>query len=360
MSEKLEALKKEQTSLQKAGLLVVLIIGAAFLLTMISYVVGIAGFILAMIIYVAMLSKKKKEYKTHVKAAILEEGYRSHLRDPHYLPKEGISKEAIIDGGFLPVEREDKLLIKETVKGSYKNHPVTLAEVTTSFRSLKKDKKGGEKSFEDFLSGVYFEMELSGEELMEADRQLMVWQKDAYDIQTMQDSYQGWKLSDFLERKAEKTRPARGKAAETEASEEEAIPASAEELMAGVKKSFGKNQQEMQKARLGDTSIPAVRRLAGTHLLFQPDAAEPQVLQEHMADPKDPLRGLLNRFCSLAVYTPGQAAFQLTDHHLRVFVRTRFLYTIEVPVKTELTPKLLSYCDFPEISYLLRMADEII
>ncbi|MCC8059781.1 MAG: hypothetical protein LIO81_02905 [Clostridiales bacterium] len=56
-------------------------------------------------------------------------------------------------------------------------------------------------------------------------------------------------------------------------------------------------------------------------------------------------------------YTPGTLAVQVSGAVLRIFIRYRFLCTAVIPLKTEISAKLLSYNPYPETTYLLRIAD---
>lgn len=61
----------------------------------------------------------------------------------------------------------------------------------------------------------------------------------------------------------------------------------------------------------------------------------------------------------LAEFTPGQVAAQLDGPVFRIFIRNRFLYTNAVSPKVEITPQLLQHNQYPEISYILRVADAV-
>lgn len=65
-------------------------------------------------------------------------------------------------------------------------------------------------------------------------------------------------------------------------------------------------------------------------------------------------------FKELAQFTPGLAAVQVAGNHMRVFLQNRFLYTAALPIKLEITSKLLTMNPFPEMNYLLRLADVLI
>ncbi|MCI6888387.1 MAG: hypothetical protein MR868_14260 [Lachnospiraceae bacterium] len=69
---------------------------------------------------------------------------------------------------------------------------------------------------------------------------------------------------------------------------------------------------------------------------------------------------LLKAICRLDEYTPGAIALQITDDHLRIFIRSRFLYTMTVKIQAPLTSQLLTANPFPEIHAILRTADTLI
>lgn len=59
----------------------------------------------------------------------------------------------------------------------------------------------------------------------------------------------------------------------------------------------------------------------------------------------------------LQEYTPGHIAVQASGNTFRVFIRNRFLFLRKVEIKYRITPHILSNNPFPELSYLLRIAD---
>lgn len=62
----------------------------------------------------------------------------------------------------------------------------------------------------------------------------------------------------------------------------------------------------------------------------------------------------------LAEFTPGQVAAEFDGNTLRVFIKDRFLYTYAVRPRVDVTPQILQHNQYPEISYILRVADAVI
>lgn len=59
----------------------------------------------------------------------------------------------------------------------------------------------------------------------------------------------------------------------------------------------------------------------------------------------------------LSEYTPGDVCVQVNGNHLRIFISNRFLFTLHVPGRVEITAKMLNTNPFAELPYLLRVAD---
>lgn len=95
--------------------------------------------------------------------------------------------------------------------------------------------------------------------------------------------------------------------------------------------------------------LDAPGELAKDYCLYAADKENPPCLPEEF----------LKAFQRLIEYTPGQAAVQLSGRHLRVFIRRRFVYTVDIPMRTEITARLLSSNPFAEMHYLLRLADAL-
>lgn len=77
--------------------------------------------------------------------------------------------------------------------------------------------------------------------------------------------------------------------------------------------------------------------------------------QEAGSIPED----FLSAFIRLAEYTPGLPSVQVCGGHLRIFIRNRFIYPMKPKVQAAITPQLLTDLPFPEIHYILRVADTL-
>lgn len=90
--------------------------------------------------------------------------------------------------------------------------------------------------------------------------------------------------------------------------------------------------------------------LANQYLLYiSPEDDKPVI-------PKEFAKAILR----LREFTPGQIIVQVSGSHLRIFIRNRFLYTSDLPLRAEITSRLLSSNPLPELPYMLRIADALL
>lgn len=396
MNEKLEILQKEQRKLQTVG--GIFIIGLALTIGVILWnsILGIILFGAMILVYVFYLKKAKKDYKQHIKQTMLEEGFRSSLKQIRYIQKDGISAADLQAAHFLPMERPDSTIVRDTVKGTYQGCPVTVSEITTDFNSIKEKKNGSERQIIDFLSGSYFEIRLPAA----SDRDFIIWKEGDLPELTMEHYFSEMKQIDFLPHAAlfnnnavesgikkesvgktdvqtveagaqtsendVQTAQAGAQTAETDiqtadadmAEAEAAENGDAEEVDLDDVKSFirGKKYARKEKAALPEAAV-----LQKNYRLYIPKTASPDDYQSQSLGQKGNFsERLLKAFRYLTEFTPGHVAMQVQGQYLRVFIRNRFMYTIDVPVRTELTTKLITYNEFSEIHYLLRIADTFI
>lgn len=410
MNEKLEILQKEQKKLQTVG--GIFIIGLALTIGVILWnsILGIVLFGVMILVYVFYLKKAKKDYKQHIKQTMLEEGFRSSLKQISYMQKDGISAADLQAAHFLPMERQDSTIVRDTVKGTYQGCPVTVSEITTDFNSIKEKKNGSERQIIDFLSGSYFEIRLPAA----SDRDFIIWKEGDLPELTMEHYFSEMKQIDFLPhaalfnnnavesgikkesvgktdvqtteadaqttemdvRTAETDRQTTemdvetaeagaqttemdAQMAEADLAEGEAAEnGDAEEVDLDDVKSFirGKKYARKEKAALPEAAV-----LQKNYRLYIPKTASPDDYQSQSLGQKGNFsERLLKAFRYLTEFTPGHVAMQVQGQYLRVFIRNRFMYTIDVPVRTELTTKLITYNEFSEIHYLLRIADTFI
>lgn len=396
MNEKLEILQKEQKKLQTVG--GIFIIGLALTIGVILWnsILGIVLFGVMILVYVFYLKKAKKDYKQHIKQTMLEEGFRSSLKQISYMQKDGISAADLQAAHFLPMERQDSTIVRDTVKGTYQGCPVTVSEITTDFNSIKEKKNGSERQIIDFLSGSYFEIRLPAA----SDRDFIIWKEGDLPELTMEHYFSEMKQIDFLPHAAlfnnnavesgikkesvgktdvqtveagaqtsendVQTAQAGAQTSETDiqtadadmAEAEAAENGDAEEVDLDDVKSFirGKKYARKEKAALPEAAV-----LQKNYRLYIPKTASPDDYQSQSLGQKGNFsERLLKAFRYLTEFTPGHVAMQVQGQYLRVFIRNRFMYTIDVPVRTELTTKLITYNEFSEIHYLLRIADTFI
>lgn len=97
------------------------------------------------------------------------------------------------------------------------------------------------------------------------------------------------------------------------------------------------------------SSVKVSGKSEHTFRIYLPAGSKPQEIPE----------SFLNAVVHLAEYTPGKTAVQLRGGHLRIFIRSRFLYPMKLKIQAPVTAQLLTSVPFPEIHYILRVADSL-
>lgn len=157
MNEKIASLNTTKKKLQTASLIFV---GCGILcVLLLMRQPAISALLLAamLLFYLFGFRRQVKRYRQRERQAMLEEGLRSCFKEITYKEKDGVSQEHIQQTHFLPMEASQKILVRDTITGSYQMMPVIMTDVTTSYRIAP---ELGEKRV-NFLSGCYFEIQLS-------------------------------------------------------------------------------------------------------------------------------------------------------------------------------------------------------
>lgn len=163
MNEKINALNKAKKNLEIASL----ILAAAGLICILSifkfHAVGCALFFAVAVFYIFFFRRMVRKYQDQIKVAILEEGFRPFIKDIAYQKKDGLSPAEVSAMQFLPAWHKDRILVRDTIRGTYQAMPVVLTDLTTDFQSSAPGKNGVRKDTVDFLSGCLLDIQLSGD-----------------------------------------------------------------------------------------------------------------------------------------------------------------------------------------------------
>lgn len=285
MNEKINALAKEKKNLlMMCFALIAGLIISFFVITK----VRAASIVLcpaALLFYIFVYRRGINRYKAHIKAAILEEGLRSSLKNITYTEKNGVTSEEVVSAHFLPSDAPDSILSRDTVRGLYQAKPAVLTDLTANLKSSVTTGSGKTKQTLDFLTGCYFDIRLT-ESTAEV---FTLWHKDC--------------------------------------------------LTSQIREHYAPTHVELE--------TPAA--LAGQFLLFVPNGFGMPKISDAFTD----------AVLRLEEYTPGQLCVQVSGDHLRIFIQHRFLYPYNIPTRIEITPQLLNSNPFPELRYMLQIADTL-
>ena len=285
MNEKINALSKEKKNLQ---IMCIAFIASLIISFFIITRVRAASFLLcpaALLFYIFVYRKQTQTYKTHVKAAILEEGLRSSLKNITYTEKNGVTPEEIAPARFIPSDHIEGILTRDTIRGIYQAKPVFLTDLTSDLHSSVTTSSGKSRQTMDFLSGCYFDIRLAES----TGTVFTLWHKEC--------------------------------------------------LPSQIRARYAATHTELE--------TPA--SLSGQFLLFVPNGFDMPVFSDTFTD----------AVLRLEEYTTGQLSVQVSGDHLRIFIHHRFLYPHSIPTRIEITPQLLNSNPFPELRYMLQIADTL-
>lgn len=158
MNEKLNKIRQEKRTAQIMVAVCAAGLAVSLILTLRRSPFAFVFYGLILLFYLFVFRNQSKRYQQAVKNATLEECLRPFLKNISYQEKDGLDPKAILNAGFIPIEHENSLLIRDIVHGSYQAMPVFLSDVTSDYVSAKSTKRGNEKPVFDFLSGNWFEI----------------------------------------------------------------------------------------------------------------------------------------------------------------------------------------------------------
>ncbi len=284
MNERIAALAKIQKYVQYVMIvLILLIIVTGFCLVKVRPM-GMPMILVTGGVYLLGYKQLIKQYQQGVKSGTLVESFRTFLKNTSYQEKSGINPNDIAKVRFLPVEHPDKILIRDTVRGTWQGLPVCLTDITTDYKTTMESENGKEKSILNYLAGCYFSIQTR----KEVEIPFMLWHKEGL--------------------------------------EEDA-----------VKRYFTHMQEVDSPNGLKD---------------FRLFVKNPDNVPKLSAD-------FISEILRLQEYTPGHLAVHASGKKLRILIRNRFLFLRKVEIKYRITEKILSHNPFPELSYLLRIADSL-
>lgn len=162
MNDKINALNAYKKKLQTIGLIYTISAILCILLIFKFRTVGIALFFVLAAFHVFVFKRMIRSFREQVKTAILEEGFRPFIKDITYQKKDGLSPAEVSAMQFLPAWHKDRILVRDTIRGTYQAMPVVLTDLTTDFQSSAPGKNGVRKDTVDFLSGCLLDIQLSG------------------------------------------------------------------------------------------------------------------------------------------------------------------------------------------------------
>ena len=285
MNEKVEALAKIQKQLQYMIIAMLIFTIVAFACAIKFRQYSFVFMLLLLALYLFGYRGLVRKYKKGVKTATMEESFRSFFKNIVYEEKGGSYKKDFIGAHFLPTEKEENLLIRDTLRGTYQAKPACIMDVTSDYFTTKTKKDNKVEKTTTFLSGCYFSIHLR----KEFTGSCMLWSKNC-----LEDS--------------------------------------------AMKRYFAELQQ-----------IDAPNGLAKDFYLFTPNAEEMPKLSDEF----------ISELLRLYEYTPGEVAVQITGDKLRIFIRNRFLFLRKVEIKYAVSAQMLKANPFPEMQYLLRVADAL-
>lgn len=154
MNEKVAALEKIQKQLQYMIIAMLVSTLAAFICLIKFRQYSFVFVLLLLGLYLFGFRRLVRQYKKGVKTATMEESFRSFFKNIVYEEKGNAYKQDIIDAHFLPVEKKEHMLIRDSLYGTYQARPAYIMDVTTDYLV-------GSKT--SFLSGCYFSIHLRKE-----------------------------------------------------------------------------------------------------------------------------------------------------------------------------------------------------
>lgn len=291
MNETVDALNTSQKRLRTMSTFFIVAAILCIILILRNPPFATGMFAVLMIFYYGYFKRQIKAYDQSVKAAVMQYGLGSYFQNASYEPKDGIGRERILQADFLPTEHPDSIVLRDSVKGSYRSMPSFITDITTDYSAAVIDSKGKERRSTDYLAGVYYEIQLPGNQ----ETTFLLWPKSCMTEEAREHYFSDRYLCEIPQ----------------------------------------------------ETAWPGLRNY---YLLYSLDPDRVPALPN----------AFILAFKELAQFSPGQVAVQVSRDHMRVFIKDRFLYTASLPIKMEITPKILSLTPFAEITYIRKLADTLI
>lgn len=156
MNEKITALNRSKKNLETISLFLA-VAGLLCIFCIFKFrPVGGALFFAIAIFYIFVFRRMVRRYRDQIKAAMIEEGLRPFLKKISYTPKNALDGIDICFMHIVPVLNRDKVLVRDTVRGTYQAMPVVLSDLTCDYEAAP----SGKKNSVDYLSGCVLDVEL--------------------------------------------------------------------------------------------------------------------------------------------------------------------------------------------------------
>lgn len=97
------------------------------------------------------------------------------------------------------------------------------------------------------------------------------------------------------------------------------------------------------------TSGEGTTAFAESHLLYVPKDQPPPVFWNRFA----------RAFDQLIQHTPGRVAVQARGNMLWFFIENRFVYTLKIPIRMQITERILRTNPLPEVEYIAKVTDTL-
>lgn len=256
---------------------------------------GIGMFVVLAFYFIFFYRRKVRLYQKELKNAILTGSFRPTLGEITFNAKDPEARKAVAESGLLPLAQPDGLVVRDTVRGTCYGCPAFLTDVTANYFTTRTDKHGKEARALEYLSGCCFEVEPNSK----LPREFILWHRECMPEEARSAHLTGWSKS----------------------------PIPCEE----------------------DDPPEYLPLLAEKYDLYVPQGQKPPELWDRF----------IRAFGQLVEFTPGHAVLQVSEHRIRIFIESRFVYTLQIPVYQPVTNAILHADAFPEMEYMVRVVNTV-
>lgn len=155
---------------------------------------GIGMFLVFLAYFVLFFRRKVRMYQKELKTAILEESMRPTLGTITYKRKDQAAQETVIAAALLPMADPKGTVVRDTVRGAYRGHPVLVSDVTVNYATTVVNSRGKPVKTVGHLSGCYWEMELD----KPLPRDFVLWPKESLPEDARAAHFSDWREHPIL------------------------------------------------------------------------------------------------------------------------------------------------------------------